>query len=76
MNAQGIGLTARNISIQQLTTTTTGSLSLRCSSRLTKFVWICSKKGPSDGPLPNRDSVPKSVNAAARTAGAGCMDKV
>ena len=58
--------------VGRLTTTTTGSDSLRWSRRLTKLVWICSKNGPSDGPLPNRDSVPKRVNAAARTAGAGC----
>ena len=55
----------------KLTAITTGSPSSRWSSKLTKLVWICSKKGPSEGPLPNRDRLPNKVNAAARTAGVG-----
>ena len=46
---------------------------VECTRRVTKLVCICSRNGCSLGPLPNRDRLPNRVNAAAHTAGVGCV---
>lgn len=60
---------------EQLTNLTSGQGSFKWSSKLMKFVWICSRKGSFEGPSPNLARSPNKPMATALTDSLFCRER-